>query len=57
MLEWVCVVTKLDTIRNERIRGTNNVGEMDVSGREGKKPETERQHLDREALWVEEAKQ
>ena len=26
MLLWMCVVTKLDKIRNERIRGTAKVG-------------------------------
>ena len=28
MLRWMSGVTKLDRIRNERIRGTTNVGEM-----------------------------
>ena len=28
MLRWMCVVTKLDKIRNERIRGTTKVGEI-----------------------------
>ena len=28
MLRWMCGVTKLDKIRNERIRGTTNVGEI-----------------------------
>ena len=28
MLRWMCEVTKLDKIRNERIRGTTKVGEI-----------------------------
>ena len=28
MLRWMCRVTKLDKIRNERIRGTTKVGEI-----------------------------
>ena len=28
MLRWMCRVTKLDNIRNERIRGTTKVGEI-----------------------------
>ena len=28
MLRWVCRVTKLDNIRNERIRGTTKVGKI-----------------------------
>ena len=28
MLRWMCAVTKLDKIRNERIRGTTKVGEI-----------------------------
>ncbi len=28
MLRWMCGVTKLDEIRNERIRGTRKVGEI-----------------------------
>ena len=28
MLRWMCRVTKLDKIRNERIRGTMKVGEI-----------------------------
>ncbi len=28
MLRWMCRVTKLDMIRNERIRGTTKVGEI-----------------------------
>ena len=28
MLRWMCKVTKLDKIRNERIRGTTKVGEI-----------------------------
>ena len=28
MLRWMCRVTKLDKIRNERIRGTATVGEI-----------------------------
>ena len=28
MLRWMCGVTKLDNIRNERIRGTTKVGEI-----------------------------
>ena len=28
MLKWMCRVTKLDKIRNERIRGSTKVGEI-----------------------------
>ena len=28
MLRWMCRVTRLDKIRNERIRGTTKVGEI-----------------------------
>ena len=28
MLRWMCGVTKLDKIRNDRIRGTTKVGEI-----------------------------
>ena len=28
MLRWMCGVTKMDNIRNERIRGTTKVGEI-----------------------------
>ena len=28
MLRWMCGVTKLDKMRNERIRGTRKVGEI-----------------------------
>ena len=28
MLRWMCGVTELDRIRNERIRGTTEVGEV-----------------------------
>ena len=28
MLRWMCAVTKLDKIRNERIRGTTKVGKI-----------------------------
>ena len=28
MLQWMCGVTKLDRLRNERIRGTTKVGEI-----------------------------
>ena len=28
MLQWMCGVTRLDKIRNERIRGTTKVGEI-----------------------------
>ena len=28
MLRWMCGVTNLDNIRNERIRGTTKVGEI-----------------------------
>ena len=28
MLRWMCAFTKLDKIRNERIRGTKKVGEI-----------------------------
>ena len=32
MLRWMCGVTKLDKIRNERIRGTTKVGDIRVEG-------------------------
>ena len=28
MLRWMCVVAMVDKIRNQRIRGTTNVGEI-----------------------------
>ena len=28
MLRWMCEITKLDKVRNERIRGTTKVGEI-----------------------------
>ena len=34
MLRWMCGVTKLDKIRNERIRGTTKVGEITKRVRE-----------------------
>ena len=35
MLRWMCGVTKLDKIRNERIRGTTKVGEIQRKSRKG----------------------
>ena len=34
MLRWMCGVTKLDKIRNERIRGTTKVGEKTKKAQE-----------------------
>ena len=34
MLRWMCGVTKLDRIRNERIRGTTKAGEISEKQRE-----------------------
>ena len=34
MLRWMCGVTKLDRIRNERIRGTTKAGEISKKQRE-----------------------
>ncbi len=35
MLRWMCGVTRLDKIRNERIRGTTKVGEITKKSRKG----------------------
>ena len=42
MLRWMCGVTKLDTIRNERIRGPTKVGEITKKVCTGKKVEVVR---------------
>ena len=36
MLRWMIGVTKLDRIRNDRIRGTTKVGEMDKNVQESR---------------------